>query len=345
MYKHLEIIVEKFLAFSAKNEVSDEVLKAILSEKGLSFNQVDLPKLKYMVKIMTFLRPGKIYEYLEGASFGKLLKNIKKEKMIGDCNQITTFYVFLYSLKYPIKELQIKLPKDHVCLQFKGIDIEATNGTFQKYTEYEYILPITELISTNLLDVSDFRDKQIKVDPNEFLKGAQLAFNISSKREIVQKNLKSAYNNVAVDALNANNFKTAEFFFNKINDQEALKSVYHNAVIYFVKQNNFSKARYYQSKTHDQELKKYVDEREAFYYFDKNKNSKALDLFKKMGNDRMVKACYGREYNKIQKKVKGLNTISQMKSHKSDYRKMVDLAKKMGDYNLAGEVEKILKQL
>lgn len=355
MYRNNEVIAREFLQFESNLKVSDEAIAKNILELGLHIlpgGPGTIERLRLIVAIMTFLRPGAgRFEYLEGASFGKLLTNPqKKQKMIGDCNQIVTYYSFLYSLKYPLKELQIKILKEHVCLHFQGVDIEATAGSFTHYKDFLQILPIVELISTNLLDVSDFRDKRIRVNPKEFLVSAELAYSLSSEREIVTRNLKIAYRNMAIEAMKNNNFSSAEFFLQKagidsIEDRQVLQSVYHNAVVYFVKSNTFRKARFFAGKSNQEDLRKFVDEKEAFYYFDHNQLDKARELFSRMGNNQMVKASYGKEYNKVQARVAGLKDLPTMKAHRSDYQKMLDLAQKMEDYSLAEQLRKILNQL
>lgn len=353
-YRYAEKIGQIFLKYTHGITIKDEAVASRLKELGVPRPAApgDAERLRYLVAVMSFLRPnGDHYQYLEGASFGKLLVDIEKgEKMIGDCNQIVTFYTYLYSLRYDIKELQIKILPEHVCLHYRGVDIEATSGNFANYQKSAKVLPIAELISTNLLDVSDFRDKQIKVSPREFLKGAQLAFNLSSEREIVAGNLKIAYHNVAVEALKSDDFETAAFFLEKSGldtpaDQDFLKSIYHNAVIYYVKAGSFSKARFYASKSMDSELGKYIDEKEAFYYYDHDSYERARELFQRTGNSQMVKATYAKEYNKVQARVAGLKDLAMMKSHRSDYQKMLDLALKMEDHALAEDIRHILNQL
>lgn len=353
-YRNSQKIGEVFLEYASKLTIDDRAVDQNLRELGLSRPEMsqDSDKLRFLVAIMLFLRPREgRFQYLEGASFGKLLVDLeKKQKMIGDCNQIVTFYTYLFSLKYDVKDLQIKMLPGHVCLHFKGIDIEATAGVFAHYKEYSKILPIVELISTNLLDVSDFRDKQIKVHPRDFLKAAQLANNLSSERELVTKNLKIAYRNVAISVMKDNDFETALFFLKTAGidtdeDRKLRASILNNAVIFYAKKRDFHKARFYVEMGEDRELQKYVDEQEGLFYFNNNSWAKARELFTKAGNQQMVKACYAKEYNQIQSKVAGLREISIMKTHKSDYRKMLDLAEKMGDNALAENVRNILKQL
>lgn len=321
MYKNAERTGELFLRFTRGITIKDEALNGHLRELGLVRPSApgDGERLRYLAAMMAFLQPGgERYQYLEGASFGKLLGNIEKgQKMIGDCNQIVTFYVYLYSLRYDIDELQIKLLPGHVCLHYRGLDIEATAGNFANHAKYEKILPIVELLSTNLLDVSDFRDKQFSVNPREFLKGAQLAFSISSEKEIVSRNLQTAYHNVAVQALQQKDFETAEFFLQKAGgvaalEGDLLQTVYNNAVVHYSDTGAYDKARFFADKAASAELRQFVN---------------------------------GREYNALQTRVAGLRDITSMKSHRGDYEKMLNLAIKMEDSRLAENLRQILKQL
>jgi hypothetical protein len=354
MYRNAEAIATEFLSFAEKMKLDEKRLEARLKALGLSMpgGPGDREKMLFLVKIMLFLKPhADRFEYLEGASFGKLLTDpLKKEKMIGDCNQIVTFYTFLFGWKYDLKDLQIKILPEHVCLHFKGIDIEATSGSLANYKDFLKILPIVELIATNLLDVSDFREKQVKIEPRVFLKAAHLANNLSSERELVSRNLKTAYHNVAIECLKSNDFDNAAFFLEKSGvktseDQKLLNSIFHNAIIYFVKQHNFRRARYYDSKLSGTDMGKYINEQEAVYLFDKGSLNKARALFLKAGNQKMVKACYAKQYNKIQAKVAGIRDPAAMKNHKADYRKMLELAQKMGDQGLVDNLRSIIGQL
>lgn len=208
MYENRDLIVKKFEEFCAEHELQEK------DEKLLRLRQ-----------IAAFLRPGSLYLYLETSSFGKLLQNPEKEKLVGDCNQIVTFYIYLYSLKFPVKDLQIRILPGHVCLHFKDIDVEATNATFVKYEEGS-VLPVTEIVSTNLLDLNDFREKAQQISPRDMVKSAQLAYTISSMKEVVTKNLEIAYHNLAVTCLAADDFEGAMFYADKKGDNELKKAIY-----------------------------------------------------------------------------------------------------------------------
>lgn len=375
MYANAEWIGKRFLAWEKGRTVDGARVEEMLNKFGVSLTKPDLEKLIYLLKICEFLS-GKnisggavsgsmgaaainkngeaIYQYLEGAAFGKLLVDIEKQQMIGDCNQIVTFYAYLYALRYDLKELQIKVPPEHVCLHFKGVDIEATNGSLQKYAEGP-ILPIAELISTNLLDVSDFRDKRNEIRAEEFLKGARLAFNISSNRELVEKNLKVAYHNVGIEAARRNDFENALIFLEKSQEEKVLGQIYHNAIVHFVKIKKFNSARFYLEKAKRsvavingldvQGLEKFVWESEGQDFYQRGQLSKARELFAKSGNQAMVKSTYAKEYNSLQSKVAGYKNLLEMKAHKNTFRKMLDLAIKMEDASLTANLRDLLNKM
>lgn len=312
MYEDVEILKTDFLQYAAKFRANTDVIYQQFKNLGVTYPSNDEDKVVYLASIMSYLRPGERYTYQLSANFGKLLKNPLKEKLVGDCNQIVTLYGFLYSLKYPISDLNIKILPGHVCLHFRGIDIEATNGTFKKYTDYEAVLDITELITTNLLDVADEEAKTASISPREMVKRAQLAYLISSKRELVEKNLKIAYQNLGIRLMREQSFTSAIFFFEKLGDRELLKNAYHNATIYFLKSKSFSKAMYYA---------------------------------KHSGEDKLMRACYMSEYRELAQKVRDIKNLADARQHKATYQKMLDLARQGGDEEAAESVRKILGQL
>lgn len=345
MYSNVGIIKMKFEEFEKVNVVDLDLIKKELEVKGL-FIPVDMEEnIKYLYLVMEFLKPGKYYKYIRTASFGKLLRNPDEQLMEGDCNQIVTLYIYLYSLKFPIEDLNIKLLPEHVCLHFRNIDIEATNGTFQHYSENLEVLPITEIISTNLLDLADFREEVQEISPRDMVKSAQLAYALSSLKSIVSKNLNIAYNNLGVAAMNANDFKTAIYYFSKTQEGDSVRIAYKNAAAYYLKKENFAKAWYYAKRSGDDQLQKIVRQNEGVYFYRKDNLDKALDIFKKLGDVKMQQACYGKKYNILLKRVVDVKTLEQAKKHKSDYKHMLVLAQKLGDSSLEKGIRETLSRI
>jgi len=312
MYSDVLHIIEEFKKFCDKNVYAAEDVKAAVKAKGLSFPNGSEKEFCYMYQIMSFLRPGLYYNYIETASFGKLLRDPRHEKLEGDCNQIVTLYIYLYSLRFQIKDLNIKLLPEHVCLHFRGIDVEATNGTFQDYDKDDEILPVTEIISTNLLDLLDFRESVQSISPRVMVKSAQLAYSISSLKPLVLKNLNIAYNNLAISAMKSGNFQTARFYAEQSKDSDLLRSVKNN---------------------------------EAVSHFKAKRFDKAIKLFSELGATDSVKACYSNQYNDLSHRLKGVKTLRDAKKYKSVYKKMLSLARKMGDEHLIHSLRDTLGKL
>lgn len=225
LYANLEKIVVRFREQYMRDPVDLEKLKNDFEERGLQFSNGDEEKLKYLAEIADFLRPGKYYAYLESSAFFRLLADFDDEKMEGDCNQIVTFYIYLYSLKYPIGDLKIKLLPEHVCLSFREVDLEATSGEFKKYSDVPSTLPVTEIVATNILDLNDLSMDTVSVGEDILLKSAQLAYATSSLREVVTKNLQIAYHNVSIAALNVKNYEKALFYADKMGDREFIHRI------------------------------------------------------------------------------------------------------------------------
>lgn len=303
MYRFCDLIVAEFEKFVPVNPVSAPAYSGSPENKE---------KLLYLAKIMSFLKPGERYQYIRTASFGKLLVNPLEDKLKGDCNQIVTFYAYLYSLKYPLQDLNIKLLPEHVCLHFAGMDIEATTGAFADYHENKEVLPITEIISTNLLDVEDFREDLVEISDREMLKSAHLAYSISSLRPLVEQNLKAAYKNLAISAMNEGKFDSALFFASKLGDPNFILSVKRKRAVSAYEVGDFEKA---------------------------------LGFFKQVGDRDGEQACYGKMYNQLAKKVDGIKTLDEARKYKSTYKKMVELARKIGDAEMEASVNEILRGL
>ncbi len=345
MYEDIKLIEKKLEEHVALDPVSDKEIRVLLEAKGLSFPHKDAEKIRFLFGIMSFLVPGKYYHYIKTASFGKLLRDPSKLKMEGDCNQIVTLYIYLYSKKFNLEDLNIKLLPEHVCLHFKGIDIEATNAKFEKYMDYDHILPVTEIISTNLLDLTDFREDVQKISERALLKSSQLAYAISSLRELVTKNLNIAYRNLGISAINSKNFSSAIFYLSKLKDRQLLNTAYKSAAVYYMEVNNFSKALFYADKSDDAELEKSIKYNEGVHYYKRDKIDQALKVFTALGDDNMKKACYMKKYNALAAKTSGVKTLADAKKYLSTYKKMLSLAQKIGDSILETSVKDILSKL
>jgi len=341
MHEDVKVLNKEFDQYAESHKVNVAALQEQIESHGLDFPENKKNKLTYIAAIMSYLRPGTHYRYEKAANFGKLLKNPREEKLIGDCNQIVTLYSYMYSRKYPISDLNIKLLPGHVCLHFEGIDIEATNGTFQHYKEHDGVLPITELITTNLLDVVDAEEKVETIDPRTMVKRAQFAYAISSKKDLVKRNLDIAYRNVGITLVKRKEFKSAIYFFEKLGDRDLIKTAYHNATIHYLNAKNYKSASYYARRTGEPELENAVTRGQGVNFYNKKNYKTALTYFQKINDDRMIKACYQGQYSQLAAKIKNVKTIDDARKYRSTYNAMLDLAHKMGNEQAANYVRGI----
>lgn len=345
MYENIEALKLDFEAFVAAHPASIDAVRQHLKRLDLPFPEHATAGLLHLATIMAYLKPGERYRYQASANFGKLLKNPQVEPLVGDCNQIVTFYIYLYSLHFPLSDLQIKILPGHVCLHFQGIDIEATNATFQKYEAFDYVLPVTEIVSTNLLDIVDNEAETREVDPRTVLKRAQLAYHISSMKELVDKNLKVAYRNLSIVLLKQKNFSSALFYADKLADYEFINTVCNSAAVHYLNKKDFSQAEHYINRSGNESLREALNQNKGIYYYQNKNYEQALIYFRKISDERMIKACYQGFYNLLVPKIKNVKTIQDAKRFRSTYQKMVEYARLADNPSAAESIEDILGKL
>jgi len=261
--------------------------------KFLSDNQYDKTDKRLFFELLKkFLHDSNRYEYQESTFLGGMLN---PNKLVGDCNQIVTLYVYLWSLLFDVSELKIKLPSNHIVLSYNDIDIEATNGSFTKNYSKLPSLDIVELITVNLLDVNDFREKVSQVKPKDTLKISELAFAISSNSEIVRKNLKIAQDNLGLLYLKQNKFKLAIAMFVLSENSKMVDNARNLAVEFFVSKSKYRKALKFASK--NSKLIKFVRSNWVVKLVEKYKFSKAHKVSN--GNTELIKFVRQSEYKWI----------------------------------------------
>ncbi len=266
----------------------------------------------YLECISQYLKPHKKIEYKAGASFDKLCKDPNTEKLVGDCNQLVALYVYLFSQKYDIGELQIKLMPGHVCLHHDGLDYEATTGDISQYTEFERLGNITEMIAVNLLDTADHSESQHELPAENKLQCAEAALVLSENQEIAQHNLDAAYHNMAIKKMNAKDFKGAAKWAEKTKDKSLLDVVLHNEAVYHLNHKHYDRSR---------------------------------KIFKRLSDKAGVKAVDQKELQSLVEKLKGCKTTADYKAKRTIIYKIKRLALTLHDSEMQKFCENILKQI
>lgn len=224
LYRKAAAIMADFDVFEKTHHVTLAQLRAPFDHYGVPFDSAYVPELSYLHAIMAYLNPQGRYNYHEGSAFSKLFVDITRERMTGDCNQIVTLYAYMFSRKFNIDQLQVKLIPGHICLHYHGIDVEATGAGFNLYNKYDVISSITELIATNVLDITDPTEMSASITPETFVKAAQIAYALSHKREVVAHNLQVAYRNLCFAALKQKNLEKAYFYAEKEGGHDLLSA-------------------------------------------------------------------------------------------------------------------------
>jgi len=309
LYKNAELIARDFAFYFDENK--KDISKKQKSSDFPSDLKTD-ERMTYLLSIMDYLKPGHKLKYQASATFEKLLRDPSSEMLVGDCNQITTLYIYLYSLRFPVTDLKVKILTDHICLHYQGMDIETTNATLTDYQDYIFLSNVEEIVAANLLDISDPSEKQFEISPASMLKSAELAFHFSSHRVTVEKNLFIAY---------------------------------HNMAVFYAKKKNFAKANLFANKSGNTKLQKEVTRMEALDHLKARRYKKALEKFKKIRDPDGEKACYQSELAELFDKVKNLRTVNEYKSRKSTLRRMKELGLKVNNKQVVDFVNDILKKL
>ena len=309
LYQNADLLKQDFLTFVKVNESRLPEFKSAL--RLPDHLQADL-HFDFLILIMRYLKPGRILSYQESVSFERLLRDPSDEKLVGDCNQICTLYIYLFSLRYSVSELQVKLLEDHICLHYRGQDIETTSGEPTHYKDYLFLSDVTEIVSTNILDIHEPGESRFDLSPKNMMEAARLAYKFSNHRSTVERNLLIAYQNLAA---------------------------------FYAKKKSFKQAVLYADKSGSTILQRDVRRMEAVYFFRLKKYKLALQKFKKINDLEGQKACYSAQLSDLLKVVKPLKTLDQFKSKKFTLRKVRVLALELGDKKIIQFVDDVLRKI
>lgn len=288
------------------------------------------------------------YSYRASSSFGRLLRDPNEEKLVGDCNQIVTLYIYLYSRYCDIRDLQLRLLPGHVALHYKGEDIEATNGTFADYSAKpdNTLMPIEEIVSINLLDTTDENFATHEVPPEDFLQASRFAYILSHDRDIVTKNLDTAYTIIVKQLMSRHNFTRALTFAKQSKAVDLLAVVGHNGALHNMQHNRFKTARTFaRYALKSAELIQDSYRAEGAYYYNQKKFSEALKAFNEVGDQMAVKKCYEGMFFDAQNQLPKQLTSKTIINHRKAVSKMRHFAQKSGNKDLIKHVDQLRQYL
>lgn len=348
LYRNLVLIAEDFEAYRSAHETNAQQLQTHVAEVAEGARP-EISRLSLLAAMMSYLSPGGgRYEYRASSSFGRLLRNPTLETLVGDCNQIVTLYIYLYSRYHDVGELKIRLLPEHVALHFQGVDIEATTGRFANYRDKKgaSLQPIEEIVSVNLLDISDEHFAKHTVPAKEFLQASRFAYILSHDREIVTRNLEAAYIKLVNTALGRNDYGSALTMAKQSRDVQLLSVVGHNGALYYMKQHEFAKSRQFAEHALKRaDLLRDSYQAEGVYLYEKQQYHAAIKAFERHGDRQLVARCYEALFFEEQRKLSGATTVDQLQAHKSTIRRMSDYAKKSGNKQLIEHASSLKKYI
>lgn len=347
LYDNLQLIAEDFEQYRASIDLPESLVREAVGKHVDA--RPEIQRTMLLFAIMKYLSPQRgLYEYRMSSSFGRLLRDPTSETLVGDCNQIVTLYIYLYSRHFDINDLKIRLLPEHVALHFQGVDIEATTGTFANYRDNKgsSLQPIEEIVSVNLLDATDEHFAQKEVNPKDFLQAARFASILSHDRDIVTRNLEAAYGKLVNVAMRRDDYDQALKMAQQSQDMQMISVVANNGALYFMKQHEFAKSRKfaeYALKRTDLIRDSY--HAEAVYYYNKHRYLDAAKAFERVGDTVRVANCYEALFFEEQSKLGKNLTTADIKNHKSTVSNMHSYAKKSGNKKLIEYADSLKKYL
>ncbi|MDB5176454.1 MAG: hypothetical protein JWN75_122 [Candidatus Saccharibacteria bacterium] len=348
MYTNLQLIADDFERFRTENTISSDAVVSHI-HKLTPHATIDDERAVLLQAIMNYLDPDRgLYEYRESSSFGRLLRDPSSEKLVGDCNQIVTLYIYLYSQYFDVTDMQIRLLPGHVALHYGGVDIEATNGTFANYhrTKGASLLPIEEIVSVNLLDTTDSYLSTHEIAAEDFLQASRFAFILSHERNIVTHNLDAAYSSLISSLMKRDNYRSALKIARASRDIELIGLVSHNGAVHYMNKNDFATARRFaKNAPKRKDLVRDSYRAEGAHYFDTHKYHNAIKAFKQYGDQALVRQCYEALFYVEQDKLGSNMTTESIKNYASTIKRMRTYAKKSGNKKLIEHAHNLNKHL
>jgi hypothetical protein len=348
LYSNLQLIADDFDRFYATTTRSADAVVSHIHKLAPQAT-VHPERAMRLQALMSYFSPGRgIYKYRESSSFGRLLRDPSHQKLVGDCNQIATLYIYLYSRYYDVRDLQIRLLPEHVALHYNGIDIEATNGTFMNYGTQKggMLLPIEEIVSINLLDTTDSYLSTHEATAEDLLQASRFAFILSHERGIVTRNLNVAYGRLINLLMRRNNYNQALKFAAASRDMSLLGIVGHNGAVYETERHDYVAARRFaryapkrDTLIRDSWRSEGVDHYQAHRYHD------AIKAFKHIDDRVLIRQCYEALFFKEQERLGSDMSIELIRRHAKIIKRMRTYAKKSGDKRLIKYMSNLHKHL
>jgi len=338
LYDNLRLISDDFDRFYIAHARPAE--SVMLHIQGLAPHVAIGPERVVLLQALCdYFAPGRgVYVYRDSSSFGRLLRDPARDTLVGDCNQIVTLYVYLYSRYFDVRDLQIRRLPEHVALHCGGVDIETTSGTFANYGDRKgsALLPIEEIVSINLLDTTDAYLSRHEITPEDFLYASRLAFVLSHDRDIARHNLTVAYRKLVNALMAQGSYRKALAFARSSSDLKLLGVVGNNGAVHAMERQKFAEARRFAKYAPDRDrLVQNSWRNEGIYLYEAHRYKDAIKAFEQSGSRGLVRKCYEALFFEEQDKLGSTFTAETIKKNSGTIKRMRAYAKKSGNKKLA----------
>ncbi|MBC7581775.1 hypothetical protein H7097_02800 [Aeromicrobium sp.] len=348
LYANLDRITQDFDAYySARKKPFASIQARIIAVAPRT--NVGHDEIVVLQAIMDYFAPRRgTYEYRESSSFGRLLQDPATFKLVGDCNQIVTLYIYMFSRYYDVSCLQLRVLPEHVALHYNGVDVEATTSTFANYdkTKGQKIVPVEEIVSINLLDTTDAYLRTHEVSATDFLQASRFAVALSYNQSIARRNLKVAYSRLVVLMMKQHHHTQALRYAIASRDTELIGAVGNNAAVHEMKRHNYKSALRFAKFAPDRDvLVLQIWRSMGMRYYKAQNYQNAAQAFKRSKDVALIASCYKALFFDEQAKLARQPSTRSIKKYSVPIKRMHRYAKKSGNKQLLKHANKLRREL
>jgi hypothetical protein len=344
LYEVMDEIEADFLEWMEGRKFDDLEVELVVPERLTRLEEKE--DVWRLMMIGEFMKSR--FKYRESSAFWKLFPNNYGEegvRIIGDCNQVVTFYIWLYGVIADNDILDIRVLPNHVCLHLHGLDFEATNGGFKDYGKKGYVVGCENIVAVNLLDIHDPIEKRWDVSEVNVAKMQAVADLFEVEEDLVELNLKITYTNMGVFYMNSKRWNKARKFFEMAGDEKRLEMTYVNEAVDLTEQKKYKKAMRVARKGGLEDMESKIRKNYCIKLAGAKNWKKAMVEARKLGDKEMIQYVYGKEFEHLYGKVGGVETVKGARKNKTTYKRLLFLAKKLRDKKAEESVRSIIRKI
>lgn len=348
LYAHLDTLREAFEAYCFMQVPELDNIYFELFEAGIGTEAVKpFPReLQALRQMMAFFTSQVPLLPQPNSSFVDLLKAPDGGTLFGSCFTTVSLYLYLFALKHEINTLKIKAVPDFIFLHLSGVDIDTSRGQFTLYKEpIQEVIPVVETTAIDLLSITPTTDL-VNLTPQRLLQAATFCFLVSDREEIISNNLRVAFRKCVLDAITKAQFDQALAYAQTSQDSEAVCHVGLKGASYYLQKCDFVNARRFGQFAKDKtKVLQTISHNEGVKLLNDRQYAKALAIFQKNGNDEYCKRCYAGLFLTLQKEIRAIKYLSELKKRRKTLLQMQAYAAKAEDQRMQQYTALLLKRI